>query len=150
MNRPYLFLLIFFFICGCSPELNTLITISREQEAQNKYLATQSKYFKTLLSRIEDNKLKLGLSAQKIISYYGEPIVVKDINSGRRFLYREPVDFNPKKKVYLYFDPEDKLVDFELIVREEQEEPLEESQAEIQEEPQEEILEEPAQVINPE
>lgn len=123
MKRLFAFLLILVFVCGCSPQLKTIIRLSNEQKAQQKYVAVQSKKFKLLLRHIEKDRLKLGLSSRKIIALYGDPVTINDLDAGMEFLYREPLDYNPTQKVYLYFGEEDTLVHFELVIRESPEGP---------------------------
>ncbi|MFC1646509.1 hypothetical protein ACFL2Y_04970 [Candidatus Omnitrophota bacterium] len=123
MKRFCVFLLVFVFISGCGEGLRTLMRVDKEQEAQHKDVARQSRKFKILLDHIESDTLKQGLSSQKIINTYGDPILEKEIEGQRRLLYRQPLEYNPNQKVYLYFDQEDKLIASELVVRDPQEEP---------------------------
>ncbi len=118
-----LLLILFVFLYGCGPQLNTLIQLSREQEEQHQYVNVQRKKFQALVNHIEREKLKIGLSSEKIMANYGEPVVISEEEGRKRYAYRDPVEFNPTKKVYLYFDKDDKLADFKVLVNEPQENP---------------------------
>jgi hypothetical protein len=114
MNRACALLLALVFVCGCGESLRTLMRLNSEQESHNKYVEQQTRKFEALLEDIEADNLNTGTSIKRITSLYGEPILIKDIDGRKRFLYREPLEYNPLKKVYLYFD-QDKLSDFEVV-----------------------------------
>jgi outer membrane protein assembly factor BamE (lipoprotein component of BamABCDE complex) len=118
-NQILAVLLLTIFLSGCSEPLRTLIKVNSEQESNQDYIAERQRKFNQLLSDIEANKLKLGLTTQQVQAAYGEPIYVKEIEGQKRFLYRDPLEKSPKQKVYLYFDRQDKLGDFERVDREE-------------------------------
>lgn len=128
MKRFCVLLLVFIFISGCGQGIRALKRVNAEQEAQHRDVAAQSSKFKLLLEHIESDSLEPGLSSQKIINTYGDPILEKEIDGQKRLLYREPLEYNPNQKVYLYLDQEDKLVAFELVVKDPQEEHQEELQ----------------------
>jgi len=97
-------------ICSaCSQPLKTLIRVSKEQDAQAKYISIQEKKFKVLLSDIERQKIRTNLRKEHCVSRYGEPIVERKEADQMVLLFRRPRDFFPTEKVYLYFDQEDRL-----------------------------------------
>lgn len=118
-----MYLLILILLFGCSPRLHTLISLSNEQKAQRNYLALQEKKYQQLVNDIKKDRLKIGLDKDRIIKLYGEPIAEKTINGQTVFSYRSPTDFFPKEKVYLYFNLQGILTDFELISEKQKENP---------------------------
>ena len=113
-------LLVLLFISGCSEPLRTLIRVNKEQESQHKYIAQQNNRFDDLVEDIETDDLDLGLSRKRIIARYGQPIYEKEVEGQMRLLYRQPIDYNPAKKVYLYLDADEKLAGFELVEQEQE------------------------------
>lgn len=118
MIKRFLVIFNLLFCLGCSANLDTLIKVSNEQKEQKSYVELQNQKFNLLLKDISNNKLKPGLKAKEIISLYGEPISVKPENEEGVYLYRNVLEFFPAKKVYLYFDREDKLKDFKVVSEE--------------------------------
>ena len=107
-------ILAFVFFSGCG-SLKTLIRISKEQKEQQEYIELERRKFKILLKDIQKNRLKLNeLSKQDVIKIYGQPIMEKNIDGKDAFLYREPLDFFPTQKVYLFFDTDGILINFEV------------------------------------
>lgn len=117
-------LILILFFTGCSAQLRTLMQLDKEQKEQQKYVESQRKKMQMLLTDIRKNKLKVGkITKQDIIKFYGEPIMEKKIDDKQSLLYRDPVDFFPSEKVYLFFDENDILQDFQLETEEPAEKP---------------------------
>jgi len=142
MKKFFALLLVLVFISGCGEGLRTLMKLDKEQKTQHKYVSLQSRKVQSLIKNIKNNKLKLGLTRKRVIGIYGQPILAKEVLGYNRLLYRDALDFNPTERVYLYFDQDDKLANFELVIREPEEE--------VQEEVQEDLPPEPAAEVNPE
>ncbi len=139
MKKFFALLLVLVFVCGCGEGLKTMIKLDKEQKAQHKYVAMQSRKVQSLIKNIKNNKLKLGLTRKRVISIYGQPILAKEVLGYNRLLYRDALDFNPAEKAYLYFDQDDKLANFELVIREPEEEAQEEVQQDLPPEPAAEV-----------
>ena len=97
-------ILILFFCSACSQPLRTLMRVTKEQDAQAKYISVQEKKFKVLIRDIEEQRIRIGYSKQHCIKRYGEPIRENQEEGQVVLLYRRPRDFFPSQKVYLYFD----------------------------------------------
>jgi hypothetical protein len=109
---PVLFILL---ACSaCSPELRTLMVISKEQKFQSEYIALQERKFEALLNDIEAERIKAGLTKENCINRYGEPISKKYVDNQEVLLLRRPRDFFPSEKVYLYFDEAGLLKEWSL------------------------------------
>lgn len=125
LNKPVISLILvfaLFVICGCGEPLRTLQALGAEQNAQQRYVGIQKHKFNLLMKDIKRAYLKPGFSRAYIISRYGEPVLVTDLSKTSsdatlktRFLYRNPVGFIDSEKAYLYFDSNDKLVNFEVL-----------------------------------
>lgn len=118
MKNLYVYLVLVVFFFGCSAQLRTLISLSGEQGAQRKYIDSQRNSFKSLLNDIKNKRLQPGLSSAQIVGLYGEPTVLKNTQGESVFLYRDPVDFSPVQKVYLFFDEKGILNNFEIDIKE--------------------------------
>ena len=140
-NRIIALLLLLAFLSGCSQPLRTLIRVNKEQESHHRYIDKQNNRFEALVEDIETDDLDLGLSRKRIIARYGQPIYEKGVEGQTRFLYRQPLDYNPAKKVYLYFNHEDELTGFELIEQDKDSQTEESEPPEVEEDLSEEISE---------
>ncbi|MBL7132416.1 MAG: hypothetical protein ISS45_13660 [Candidatus Omnitrophica bacterium] len=114
MKRLFLYLFLLVLICGCGQQLNALIKLNSEQESQQRFVESQRKKFVVLINDIQQGELERGLTTKQIIRLYGEPVLIKELESQREFLYRDPLDFFASPKAYLYFDQQDILVDFKI------------------------------------
>ena len=103
------------FIFGCSPPLQTLITLGNEQKAQQNYVAKQEQRFSLLLKEAKTGQIKQGRSATQIIQRYGEPVLINEDKTPEQkkgpstWLYRKPAAYINSPKVYLDFDENDIL-----------------------------------------
>lgn len=110
--------LILVFTCGCSTVsgLKRLQALSISRDEQEAQLKEEEQKFKQLLEDFSSGKIERGISKDKIIETYGEPISASKINKDSSFLdelmYRLPTQFFGSEKVFLYFNNGDKLVDF--------------------------------------
>ncbi|MDD5005339.1 MAG: hypothetical protein PHS93_02400 [Candidatus Omnitrophica bacterium] len=111
----FLCLLLGLFIYGCSAQLNTLIEVSREQESQKKYMEIQKRKYNLLLKHVKEGRIKKGLNKEEAFRLYGEPIAMKEIEQGSVFIYRDPSEFFPSQKVFLYFDEQGIFVNSEVV-----------------------------------
>jgi len=65
----------------------------------------------------ERGRLTKGTTRRRILSRYGEPISMKAIEDDpyllEHFVYRHPEEFFGSEKIYLYFDKDSKLTDWQ-------------------------------------
>ena len=99
---------------GCSRGLRTLMRVSKEQKTQASYLDRQEHGFELLMQDIENEKIKRGLTKAYVARRYGDPVLKRQENDAEIFLYRKPRDFFPTQKVYLEFDSDGLLMDWQL------------------------------------
>jgi len=119
MMRTLIFILCFtLMISGCSRGLRTLMRVSKEQKTQASYLDRQERGFEQLLQDIENEKIKRGITKVYVARRYGDPVLRRQDDDAEIFLYRKPRDFFPTKKVYLEFDSDGLLVDWQLHQKE--------------------------------
>ena len=94
--------------------LKTLKALGHNQKYIARSLKTQERLFRKLTADIKKDKLKPGIPAEVFLSSYGEPVVSKNIPSlGKRFLYRHPTKYFNSDKIYIYFNQEGRLVNWE-------------------------------------
>src|SRR3989338_5984223 len=116
----------FILLCGCSslPQLLTLKSYGDNQAAQKKYAETQDKSFEKLVKAVNDNRLQEYPDKKNFLKYFGDPIYTKNlVKQGQpveEWLYRYAARFFNSEKVYLYFDPDGKLVDSKHVLHKEE------------------------------
>lgn len=109
-------------ITGCTylkkrPQIKTLQELNSNQKYIKEYVQQQKSLFSKLIADIKEQKLKEGTPQKQIIATYGEPVISgkTDNRDLEEFiLYRSPVQFYSTKKVYLYFDNNDKLSSWKI------------------------------------
>ena len=119
-NKSLIFLcLVSFFLSGCFflPEgLKTLKSVSDSQDEIEVYLIKQTRLFDELLNDLNQETLEPGISKNKFIYTYGEPILFKEVDNpsgGLMLFYRHPTEYFKSDRVYFYFDQEERLVRWE-------------------------------------
>jgi len=118
MRKLFLCLFILVFTYGCSHKLQALIDISGEKAEQASYVKAQNTKLELLFRDVKERNLKIGLTENEVIRYYGNPVLVKREDGLDVFLYRNTVEFFPKEKVYLFFDSDGKLMGSSLEQKE--------------------------------
>lgn len=107
--------------CSIIKHKDQLLALKRlgdDQARQEQFLKRQEKKFRLLLSDYEKGRLKQGTAQKNILSRYGEPISVKEQledPSGvtEEFVYRHPEQFFGSEKIYLYFNKDSKLINWQ-------------------------------------
>jgi len=93
--------------------------LADEQVKMNKYVEEQDQRFEQMLSEVQAGTLDQYLNKKKIVRAFGNPIHVKHVNKNDQelesWLYRYSTQFFDSEKIYLYFDPNDNLVESEYI-----------------------------------
>jgi len=100
-------------------ELLTLKAASDNGEEQKQFVVAQDKRFESLLEKVKNNQLGEYTNRKSIYRAFGEPIFVKEIQRDgqlqEQWLYRYATKFFDSPKVYLYFDPAGKLIDWQYV-----------------------------------
>ncbi len=115
--------LVFLTSSGClfKEDIEGLLVLKQlgaEQKSIERSLKIEEHLFRKLAAHVKKDRLKPGISLESFIASYGEPIVSKDIPSvGKRLLYRHPADYFNSDKIYVYFDQQGKLTQWEYIAR---------------------------------
>ena len=92
----------------------TLKQLGESQAEMDKYLAKQETLFEKLVEDFKNEKLNAGLSQKNIFRVYGQPILTRSWQTaGEVLLYRHPTNYFTSDKVYLYFDAEKNLVEWQ-------------------------------------
>lgn len=125
MRLTLIFLIyLIFAVSGCAKvqhldQLLTLKAMSEEGERQDKYIASQDKKFKQLLSDIQNNNLKKDLHKKAAVKKYGDPInetlATRQDQDTTMLLFRYAMKPFDSEKVYLYFDKDGRLIDWEYV-----------------------------------
>jgi len=109
-------------ILGCTQfgkRLETLQmfrSLSRNEEIKQQALNQETKNFLRIKNYIDTNKIKKGTSARVIIKQCGEPVTILAEPGGERWVYkRRDVAWVGGEKIYLFFDINDTLVNWECI-----------------------------------
>ena len=103
--------------CFFLPEgLRTLKSVGDSQDEISAYLAKQLRLFNQLLIDLDDEAIEPGISKERFMRIYGEPILSKEVSEpsgGTMFLYRHPTEYFTSDRVYFYFDQEENLSNWE-------------------------------------
>lgn len=112
-------LLVFLFGCAIIEHKDQLLTLKKfgdDQAKQEQFIKRQESKFKLLLSDVEEGLLKKGDTKERVLSRYGEPVSIKEINGdsvvSEQLMYRHPEQFFGSEKVYLSFDKNQSLVEW--------------------------------------
>ncbi len=111
-------------VTGCAKlehldQLLTLKDLSEEGDRQDRYVENQDHKFELLLEAVQSNALSQDTHQKKILQKFGDPIyreeITRDGQGVEKWLYRYTKEFFDSEKVYLYFDREGKLINWEYL-----------------------------------
>ncbi len=111
-------------VVGCAKlehldQLLTLKDLSEEGDRQDRYVENQDHKFELLLEAVQSNALSQDTHQKKILQKFGDPIyreeITRDGQGVEKWLYRYTKEFFDSEKVYLYFDREGKLINWEYL-----------------------------------
>jgi len=98
-------------------QLLTLKGLADEQAEMNQLIEEQDQKFELMLKEIQAGTLDQYLNKRKVLRAFGDPIYVKDVQKNNQelesWMYRYSTEFFNSKKIYLYFDSDDNLVESE-------------------------------------
>jgi len=118
-------LTIIFLTSGCSTvghmdELLRLKGYSKEKDRQENIVQRQNKNFENLTAAVSSKGLKHFPDKKSILKGFGKPVftydVVKEGKNQDVWLYRYSTKFFGSDKIYLYFDQQGKLKDYDMTV----------------------------------
>ncbi len=124
MRKTNILFLALIVLSGCAKvqhldQLLTLKGLADEQVLMGKYIEEQDQKFELMIGEVEAGTLDQYLNKKKILKTFGDPIHVKHVNKNDQelesWLYRYSTQFFDSEKIYLYFDPDDNLVESEYI-----------------------------------
>ena len=100
-------------------ELLTLKAYSDEQEGQAEYVKEQDARFEKLLAAVNSGDIENYFTPEQIIKTFGDPVFRREAEREGQvlevWLYRYAIRFFDSDKVYLYFDDENRLKDWEHV-----------------------------------
>lgn len=115
------FFIIVLFLCGCSEGINSLKTLSQDQQEMQRYIEEQKNFFLILKTDIENNKLVPGTSKENILYSYGRPVICRpDKNKSAELevcVYRHPLQGIVSDIIYLYFNQDGSLNSWRFEVK---------------------------------
>ena len=106
-------------LSGCfflPQSLKTLKSVGDSQKEIEIYLARQVDLFNKMLTDLNNGNLSPGISKDKFIRIYGEPILSKRVfgpPGEERLLYRHPTKYFQSDRIYIYFDEKERLTRWE-------------------------------------
>jgi len=118
------FIISFIFLCGCAKlaHLQQLLTIkaySDNKDVQENFVSKQNGDFERLLQDVQARGLDDYQTKKELIEAYGPPVfsreVVRNDKTVEMCLYRYATEYWDASKIYVYFDQESRLVDWELV-----------------------------------
>ena len=124
MRKISILFLTLIVLSGCAKvqhldQLLTLKSLADEQVVMGQYVKEQNQKFELMIEEFEAGTLDQYLNKKKILRAFGDPIHVKHVNKNDQelesWLYRYSTQFFDSEKIYLYFDPDDNLIESEYI-----------------------------------
>jgi len=118
-----IFIVLFVFVfSGCAklrhlPQLLTLKAYAKNKEEQEAYVLVQKKQFEKLLEVVNSGRLEDYQTKDQFVEAFGEPIVAHSKTRNGivydMWMYRFAGSVRAAEKIYLYFDEEGQLQDWE-------------------------------------
>ena len=106
--------------CAKVSHLDQLLTIqaySKSNEEKERFVKAADKRFEALLHEVKTGRLKRTMRLEDIRNKYGSPVYEQIIVGGKHartlWMYRRQTDYAGAEKVYLYFDEQGVLLDWE-------------------------------------
>lgn len=99
-------------------KLSVLKEVAASQQEIGDYISQQEELFEKLVQAFKNKELKPGVSKEKFIEQYGEPVVVKESDEpeiSAILLYRHPKRYFSSDRIYLYFNQQEKLVRWKYL-----------------------------------
>lgn len=124
MNKRSILPLVFILLCGCAKvqhmdQLLTLKAVSDEQAAMSKEVEAVNKKFDELVSIVKSGEISQYKTQRSVRKKFGDPILIdqqdKDGSALQVWLYRYATKFFGSDKVYLYFDTEGNLKNWDYV-----------------------------------
>ena len=124
MRKMWFLFISLFILAGCAKiehldQLLTLKAISDEQALMDKDVEAYNKKFKLLIEKVKSEDIKKYSNQKNILKNFGKPIYVSDATKNDQklqvWMYRYAEKFMDSDKVFLYFDPAEKLVAWEFV-----------------------------------
>lgn len=112
------FIVAFWCTSACSADLKRLMEVGASQADIAKTLQQETKTYNGVKGAIDSGAIKKGMAADKVRKKYGEPVinVYDKKRDADKWLYMPAESTHFKgEKIYLYFDKENKLMEWEKI-----------------------------------
>jgi len=102
-------------LCGCVyvghySQVMELREFDKAQTELDRYVEQEENGFYLLLEDIEYHRLAPGKTKKQVLSKYGDPVFCKQNSC----LYRLPLEYFDTQKVYLEFDPDERLLSWRV------------------------------------
>ncbi|HEC69842.1 MAG TPA: hypothetical protein ENI31_06135 [Candidatus Omnitrophica bacterium] len=108
-------LLISFTGCVSLSSLKPLIELGKSDKLKEKALKEETENFLRIKEAIEKEELKKGLSKEEFLKRYPAPVVIIPEDNQEKWVYkRGESSWFEGEKIYLFFDNQDKLVNYKL------------------------------------
>ncbi len=101
-----------------SADLKTLMEVGASQADMAKAMRQETENYNSIKSAVAAGEVKPGMKAESIRKKFGEPVInIYDKKRGAaKWLYMPASSTHFKgEKIYLYFDREDKVLDWEKV-----------------------------------
>ncbi len=117
------FLIVLVLSAGCTKvkhldQLMTLKGLADSHKDMAEYVDKKDQLFVLLKEKIESNELETGRLKKSILKEFGDPILKRSVYDQEfireLWLYRYQTRYFEASKVYLYFDDQNKLLDWKI------------------------------------
>ena len=124
MVNKFFLLLLVVALGGCAKlahldELLTLQELSIDQDQQAKFMEQQEAGFQRILKVAERNNFEQFPTREEFQKNFGPPVLARPVSRGEtiweQWLYCRPTEVLNSNRVYVYFDAEGKLQDWQFV-----------------------------------
>lgn len=96
--------------------LSRLIELNKNEKYKTKAIRQETINFKRVKRYINQGKIEKGISKDMAISKFGEPVLIFTEAEGQGWVYKAGnTDWFKGEKIYLFFDQDDTLINWECI-----------------------------------
>ena len=96
-----------------------LRSMDEEKDAQDKLVFDVNAGFDKLLAAVQSGDIKKYKTHKDIVSAFGPPVLTKDITADgqaiKQCLYRYAIQSKSPKRIYLYFNAQERLIRWESL-----------------------------------
>lgn len=96
--------------------LRLLVKLGQNDKLKQQTIKQETENFRKIKDYINSNKIEKGMSSELAVKKFGKPILVLSDSGAEKWSYKpSDADWIGGEKIYLFFNNEDKLFDWECV-----------------------------------